>query len=178
MVAIPRRIKRASRLAYEGLVSSGQLKGKGKHILAVMVANGPATSGEVINQFGGVTNVNAWRGRFSELQARGLIRQIGERQCKISGRLCIVWAPTGRDTALDEGRKHVATSPAAEWRSRSGEWCAMADRMAQLLEAALPDLDTGSESSDMRAVEIGNALTSYRALAKQERTRERRRRRS
>jgi hypothetical protein len=166
MVAIPRRIKRTSRLAYEGLVASGQIKGKCMRVLNALVENGPATSGEVLNAYiSGATNVNAWRGRFTELQARGLIRQIGERPCKISGRLCIVWAPTGRDTALDEGRKHVATSRAAEWQESARQWRLIADRAI--------DVIVGS-SEDAGAI----VVAEYQALAKQERTRERRRGRS
>lgn len=166
MVAIPRRIKRTSQLAYEGLVASGQLKGKCMRVLNALVENGPATSGEVLNAYiSGATNVNAWRGRFTELQARGLIRQIGERPCKISGRLCIVWAPTGRDTALDEGRKHVATSRAAEWQESARQWRDMADLLAKEL--------ANDATGPARAV-----VSAYLDLAKQERTRERRRGRS
>jgi hypothetical protein len=172
MVAIPRRIKRTSRLAYEGLVASGQLKGKCQRILSVLTEGGPATSGEVIDEIiqrDHVTlNVNAERGRFTELQARGLIRQIGERPCKISGRLCIVWAPTGRDAALDEGRKHVATSRAAEWQESARQWRELASVMSKLLEEGV-----GPSYPPVQGV-----LASYRALAKQERTRERRRGRS
>jgi len=167
-----------SRAAFDDLVGSGQLVGKQKHLLKILMLTGPATSGEIIDQIGRVKNVNAWRGRFTELQARGLIRQVGERPCKISGRLCIVWSATGRDTALDEGRKHVATSRAAEWQESARQWRDMADKLFAALDEARPDLDTGSESSDMRAVEINGLLTSYRKLAKQERTRERRRGRS
>jgi hypothetical protein len=168
MVAIPRRIKRTSQLAYEGLVASGQLKGKCMRILSVLTEGGPATSGEVIEQFSDVKNVNAERGRFTELQARGLIRQIGERPCKVSGRLCIVWAPTGRDTALDEGRKHVATSRAAEWQESARQWRDIADLLSYALGQYAPPESHGCKS----------ALDAYRALAKQERTRERRRGRS
>jgi hypothetical protein len=169
MVAIPRRIKRTSRLAYEGLVASGQLKGKCQRYLSALIEHGPATSGEVIAEISSrdyiMRNVNAERGRFTELQARGLIRQIGERPCKISGRLCIVWAPTGRDTPLDEGRKHVATSRAAEWQESARQWRLIADRAI--------DVIVGS-SEDAGAI----VVAEYQALAKQERTRERRRGRS
>lgn len=157
-----------SRAAFDDLVGSGQLVGKQKHLLKILMLTGPATSGEIIDQIGRVKNVNAWRGRFTELQARGLIRQVGERPCKISGRLCIVWAATGRDTALDEGRKHVATSRAAEWQESAQQWRGMADLLATALEQYAPDSSNGCRT----------ALESYRKLAKQERTRERRRGRS
>lgn len=88
-----------SREAYKLLVESGQLKGKQAQALEAVVRHGPATSAEIIQTLG--TNVNLWRARFTELQARGLIAQIGTRKCTITGRAAIVWQFTGRTKPLE-----------------------------------------------------------------------------
>lgn len=122
-----------SRASFDRLVAEGQLKGKQMHIMQVLLSMDAATSGEVLDQFGGIRNVNAWRGRFTELQQRGLIREVAVRACKISGRECIVWAPTGRDKPLDakagSGRaKHALSS------RKKGQWQACAMQFARVVE--------------------------------------------
>lgn len=115
-----------SRAAYEHLVKTGALKGKQHQIMRELIVRGDATSGEVLAQFRGIRNVNAWRGRFTELQQRGLIREVAVRPCKISGRECIVWAPTGRDKPLDPRAADGATAQRLS-RHKKGQWqaCAM-----------------------------------------------------
>lgn len=122
-----------SRASYDRLVAEGSLKGKQQAIMAVLIDLGTATSGEALLKIPGVRNVNAWRGRFTELQQRGLIREVAVRPCRISGRECIVWAPTGRDKPLDAkagagGVKHALSA------SKKGRWQACAMQFARVVE--------------------------------------------
>lgn len=107
--------QQTSRDAYKYLVDSGLLVGKQRLLLDALIKSGPATSGEVLvalEKASGVAirNVNAWRARFTELQGRGLIREVTQRRCKISGRICVVWAFTGRVNPLDRKRGSAAPS--------------------------------------------------------------------
>lgn len=88
-----------SRAAYEQLVASGQLRERAAKIMDTLINLGPSTSGEVLDALG-IRNVNAWRARFTELQGRGLIVEHGTRVCKVGGRVCVVWRPTGRTKPL------------------------------------------------------------------------------
>lgn len=122
-----------SRAAFDNLVKSGSVKGKQEEIMRVLVDLGASTSGEVLSYIDGIRNVNAWRGRFTELQQRGLIREVAVRPCRISGRECIVWAPTGRDRPLDAkagsgGNRHALSS------RKKGQWQACAMQFARVVE--------------------------------------------
>jgi hypothetical protein len=119
-----------SRASYDRLVAEGSLKGKQKRIMDLLIEMGTATSGEVLV---GVSNVNAWRGRFTELQQRGLIREVAVRPCKISGRECIVWAPTGRDKPLDAKAGAGGVTHALSSRKK-GRWQACAMKLAHVIE--------------------------------------------
>lgn len=115
-----------SRAAFDHLVANGLLLGKQLRIMELLVMLGAATSGEVLAKIRGVKNVNAWRGRFTELQQRGLIREVCTRRCTVSGRTCIVWAPTGRDKPLDEER--------GKGQPKRGRWYACAAQLARVVD--------------------------------------------
>ena len=111
------RKRNTSRLAYEALVKSGALKGKQALILRELTdGSPPATSGEILYQLN-VRNVNAWRGRFTELRNRGLIREVGVRTCTVTNRKCITWEATGATTATeDRDPVQAGKSEARAWR--------------------------------------------------------------
>ncbi|HSR79065.1 MAG TPA: hypothetical protein VLN57_21005 [Xanthobacteraceae bacterium] len=153
-------IQETSRASYERLVAAGLLKAKQQRIMDVLTTIGTATSGEIIDLIGGVRNVNAWRGRFTELSARGLIREVSVRKCEISGRECIVWGPTGRDKPLDPHagsgrRKHAFT------RRKKGRWQAAAAAMAKVIQSLL---DTRTIANSDHATECHRALAEYARL--------------
>lgn len=102
--------RETSRIAYQQLVDSGQLKGRQAQALNATIKHGPATSAEIIDKDDLGENVNLWRARFTELQARGLIREVGQRKCKITGHLALVWEATGRSKPLDVKKGHKAAS--------------------------------------------------------------------
>lgn len=97
--------RQTSREAYEALVASGKLKGAQERVLASIVRYGASTSGEILAKME-IANVNAWRARFTELQARGLISETTVRPCKVTGRNAIVWDYTGRTKPLDVKKGH------------------------------------------------------------------------
>lgn len=115
-----------SRDAYELLIMSGELLGKQARIMDRLTTAGDATSGEVLQALK-VRNVNAWRARFTELQARGLIIEVGTRRCAVSGRTCVVWHATDRTKPMDVKRGARSARGWAEWRDLAG-------RMAEALE--------------------------------------------
>lgn len=88
-----------SRESYRILIASGQLRGQQAQALEAVTRHGPATSGEIIQTLG--PNVNLWRARFTELQGRGLIVEVGQRRCTITGRNAIVWQYSGRTKPLE-----------------------------------------------------------------------------
>lgn len=94
-----------SREAYEHLIKTGALKGNQALVLDQLIHCGPCTSGELLDRMK-VENVNAWRARFTELQAKGLIVESGSRACKITGRRAIVWTATDRMKPLDVKKGH------------------------------------------------------------------------
>lgn len=102
------------------LCQSGQLVGKQRQIMNQLIVF-PGTSGEVVRAMVAnraiieVGSMGDWRSRFNELQSRGLIREVGQRRCKISNRTCIVWAPTGREKPLARHKGH-GTSPLSKWK--------------------------------------------------------------
>ncbi len=100
-----------SRTAYQELLASGKLRGQQARVLARLVATPRQTSGEILFAMN-IRNVNAWRARFTELQARGLIREVAQRKCEVSGRLSLVWEYSGRaqPLALKNGHR-VAGRP-------------------------------------------------------------------
>lgn len=97
--------RETSKRAYAELLASGAIRGQQERVLGSIVRRGPSTSGELLSWME-IENVNAWRARFTELQARGLIHEITQRECKITGRLAVVWDYTGRTKPLDAKRGH------------------------------------------------------------------------
>lgn len=145
--------RNTSRAAYDHLVSTGKLKGKQRLVLDALIVLGPATSGEVLLEMRGAengpntSNVNAWRARFTELAARGLIRETGTRRCRVTGRTGVVWAPTGRTKPLDVTKG--AREPSAKvWRS-------VAAALVMQIEAGI----------NVSHPHMAKALEGYRKLA-------------
>lgn len=107
-----------SRTAYDQLRSTGQLKGQQERVLGSLVRYGASTSGELFHKME-IENVNAWRARITELQARGLIVETGQRKCKITGRLALVWEYSGRLVPLPAKGKNASTKELRELASRA-----------------------------------------------------------
>jgi hypothetical protein len=121
--------RKTSREAYDHLVTNKLLVGK-QALIIVRLVGGDATSGEVIAGLAmdfpddrSLRNVNAWRARFTELQERGLIVEVGERECDVTGRRAIVWRFTGRTKPLKRTR---VKRGAKAWKALAMEmWSAL-----------------------------------------------------
>lgn len=140
--------RQTSVAAYEHLISTGQLRGQQQAVMAALLSLGKGTSGEVIARLGH-KNVNAWRARFTELSGRGLIREVGARKCGVTGRIGVVWEPTGRDKPLHSTKgARVAAGDSKAWR-----------RVARELNRALHDV---INNVDSQATERGRqAMALY-----------------
>lgn len=74
----------------EGLLSKLRFE-----VYSVVVINGPMTEGECWRfHFQGRRQRCSITPRFSELEARGVIRVVGERSCKFTGNNAQVWEST------------------------------------------------------------------------------------
>jgi len=105
--------RKTSAKAYEELLASGKLRGHQERVLASIVRHGAGTSREIL-EWMDVGNINCWRARFTELQARGLIAEVTQRKCKVSGKLALVWEYTGRTKPLALKKGHRVDGKA--WR--------------------------------------------------------------
>lgn len=92
--------RETSREAFKELIDSGALHGKQLAALRAVYHHGPGTSAEIIGAGLPGGNVNLWRARFTELQARGLIVEAGTRKCKVTGRSALVWEYSKRTKPL------------------------------------------------------------------------------
>ena len=134
--------RETSRESYRQLVDSGQLVGKQALALDMTIRHGPGTSAEIIAHLPG-DNVNLWRARFTELNARGLIREIGVRKCKVSGRSALVWEATGRTKPLDPDKGHITSGPKA--------WRALATKAVEILAASTIAGQNNANTNHLRA---------------------------
>lgn len=144
------------REAYDHLVRTHQLLGRQQQALDALIQYGPGTTGEIIAAGHLGTNTNGWRARFTELHARGLIREIGRRKCNVSGFTSLVWEPTGRMTPLDPEAGHVSRGPRA--------WRRLADEMAKLLDEIKAPKGTCPAHTIMLAKRRSIALSEYKRL--------------
>lgn len=138
---------------WSSLVAAKALRGKQAEILHAIIARGPATSGEILTEFHH-RNLNAWRGRVSELAARGLIREVGIRRCNLSGRLCVVWGATGRAKPLDPAKGNGSRRTPKESRAVREGWRKVAERLA----GAMPTSSIGRRGTE--------ALAAYHRMIK------------
>jgi hypothetical protein len=111
-------VRETSRKAYDDLVATGKLKGQLAELLKMVVSStgAPSTVAELVNGTSFDENLNCTRARFTELQQRGLIREVGQRMCRVTGKLALTWSYTGRSAVLGEKRKHVKTD-AKKWKA-------------------------------------------------------------
>lgn len=76
----------------EGLLSKLRLE-----VYKALFKSGPCTALELYSRaFKGTHRDHSITPRFSELEASGVIRSVGETKCKISGRTVILWDVTSK----------------------------------------------------------------------------------
>lgn len=108
-------ITRATSLeAYEEIKANGLLSKARWRIYRVLCEQGPMTASELFNYLetreGVKVNWNT-RTRFTELRDLGVIAELEERKCRITGQRVIVWAPTCNLPLVSPLRKPVKHSP-------------------------------------------------------------------
>ncbi len=80
-------MRRTSKEAFESIRDDGTLGERQRLALDLIRKHGPTTGNEPSSQAG---LPGLWK-RCSELARVGLIREVGERSCKITGRKATLW---------------------------------------------------------------------------------------
>ena len=83
-------VRRTSLSAYHEVMASGLLGERQKQAYEVLFHHGPLTGNELSQMMG---RPGQWK-RCSELKKRGLAIEVGERECRVTGRQCIIWDVT------------------------------------------------------------------------------------
>lgn len=83
-------VRRTSANAYHEVMASGLLGERQKHAYEILYKHGPLTGNEMSEQMG---IPGQWK-RCSELKKRDLAIEVGERECRVTGRVCIIWDVT------------------------------------------------------------------------------------
>jgi hypothetical protein len=86
-------VRRTSIESFNALRESGTLGRLQKLTFDTILTFG-ALTGRELDQYSGQSCL--WK-RLSELEARGIVKVVGERQCKVTGRVVSVWDIPGRD---------------------------------------------------------------------------------
>lgn len=90
-------IRTTSIEVYKFLEQNGTLSEKRWEVYATVYNNGPMTSAEAfskINEGKSIKSLTQSRARFTELRGMGLLKETGERVCKITGHNVIEWDVT------------------------------------------------------------------------------------
>lgn len=85
-------MRKTSLDAYYEIKKSGLLSERRFQVYEIIVKRGPITQSELTSMFPG--RDNSMRPRFAELEVLGVIRSIGTRTCRITGRNVHEWAAT------------------------------------------------------------------------------------
>jgi len=82
---------------YKQLEASGELSAKRWEVYATVYNHGPMTSAEAFAKLNAGKNLKSLtqsRARFTELRGMQLLKEVGERECKITGYKVILWDVT------------------------------------------------------------------------------------
>lgn len=82
--------------AYHQIKEDGLLSRRKWQVYDVIYNHGPITAGEVWSKFFKKLNIsqNSTNPRVSELEELGVIRDVGIRECTITGKRCSTWVAT------------------------------------------------------------------------------------
>lgn len=84
-------VRKTSINVYNEIKNNGLLSKRRFEIYSAVFKYGPVTAMEVFKKLKLNTNQS---GRFSELRDMGVIQEVGEKQCSITGRTAIIWEAT------------------------------------------------------------------------------------
>lgn len=89
---------------------NGLLSKRRFEVYQTVYMHGPMTSAEafsIMNKANPLKNLTQSRARFTELQTMAVLKTIGERKCKITGRNALIWEVTDRlPIKIDKPVKH------------------------------------------------------------------------
>jgi hypothetical protein len=91
-------VRETSAAAYQEIEQRGLLSKARWEVYKAVYFHGPCTSGEAY-QFiphGHRGALSQSRARFTELRDMGVLKEAGERECRVSGHRCIVWDVTSK----------------------------------------------------------------------------------
>lgn len=103
-------VRRTSIEAYRQVMESGLLGKRQKQAYDVLFKHGPLTGNELSKLMG---MPGQWK-RCSELKKRDLAVEVGERDCTVTGRNCIIWDVTDNpprkadDETRESSRQKIA----------------------------------------------------------------------
>ncbi len=97
--------RQTSVAAYDRLVDGGVLSQRRAEVYSAVYNNGPATGSEICEVLTGQSSAYGIGPRFTELRDMGLLREMGERKCKVTGQTVIVWDVTDRVDPLPLPKK-------------------------------------------------------------------------
>lgn len=98
-------IRETSIRVYNQIKSEGLLSKMRLRVYEAILNNAPCTSGEALSSMLKSDNVlSQSRARFTELRDRGVIKEIGQRSCNITGRRAIIWDLTDELPTEPEAR--------------------------------------------------------------------------
>lgn len=98
--------------AYNHLVASGGLPERQAEIYDIVWHHGPGTSAEIAQRAGREWTQSDTRSRWSELVKKGVLQEVGERSCQVTGYEKIVYEVTDRVMPLDIDRQEASMEEA------------------------------------------------------------------
>ena len=96
-------MRRTSKMAYDYIKETKKLPNRQWQVYDVLYHHGPLTAGEIWkNHLAALgAQLNSVSPRTAELERRGAIEAIGERECSVTGYVCALWDVTP-DIPTDE----------------------------------------------------------------------------
>ena len=134
-------VRATSLAAYDYLVANEVLPQRRREVYELLYRYGPGTSAEIIrHQLEGrqVVALTQSRARFTELRDMGVVRELGEVVCRVTGFTAILWDVTDRVKPLPLNRNVKPKRMIAD------EWaCALCERIcARLGVGRVPSIIT------------------------------------
>lgn len=107
-------IRQTSIKVYRQIQKEGLVKGWRWHVYSTLFHHGPLTQGECWKDHFSETQRHNVCPRFAELKKLGLIVEVGNKQCRVTGRNCISWDVTGDLPTKPKNKKPVGYNDAID----------------------------------------------------------------
>jgi hypothetical protein len=129
--------------AYQQVRASGYISKVQKEVYDCLYQNGPLTAQEVwklLRGDAGDNRINGITPRFSELERLGVVSPVGERNCTVTNRNCVIW-----DVTVNNPVKPIPKRP-------------IKTETLKLVYHLLTDIQDGHSSSPQRLESILNEV--------------------